>query len=105
MHMVPESVSQYKEVSSCRGPRFRGASPYVYVEKRAKDSMMLMSFVTFVQIFYFKMPDNIDVVTVAVATDSKRCAIVSVQNKTVSGSGIATFVDGLTVVIPWNWVL
>ena len=30
------------------------------------------------------MPDGIDVVTVDVATDSKRCAVVSVQNKTVS---------------------
>lgn len=30
------------------------------------------------------MPPGVDVVTVDVATDSKRCAIVSVQNKTVS---------------------
>ena len=42
--------------------------------------------VDFVQIFYFKMPEGVDVVTVDVATDSKRCAIVSVQNKTVSHS-------------------
>ena len=30
------------------------------------------------------MPEGVDMVTVDVATDSKRCAIVSVQNKTVS---------------------
>ena len=38
----------------------------------------------FGQIFYFKMEEGDDVVTVDVATDSKKCVIVSVQNKTVS---------------------
>ena len=45
---------------------------------------LVLSIVNVVQIFYFKMPEGVNVVTVDVATDSKRCAIVSVQNKTVS---------------------
>ena len=45
-------------------------------------------FLCILQIFYFKMLPGVDVVTVDVATDSKRCAIVSVQNKTVSSHNI-----------------
>ena len=46
--------------------------------------VIIIFMIDFGQIFYFKMEEGVDVVTVDVATDSKKCVIVSVQNKTVS---------------------
>ena len=37
------------------------------------------------QIFYFKIPDDIDIISIEVTSKSERCAIVSVQNISVSG--------------------
>lgn len=39
------------------------------------------------QIFYFKIPDDVDIVSVEVTSESGRCAIVSVMNIDVSVSG------------------
>lgn len=37
------------------------------------------------QIFYFKIPDDVDIVSVEVTSESERCAIVSIMNVSVSG--------------------
>ena len=36
------------------------------------------------QIFYFKIPDDVDIVSVEVTSESEKCAIVSIMNVSVS---------------------
>lgn len=46
-------------------------------------SFILFSFI--LKIYYYKIPDGIDLVTVEVSSESDGCTIVSVQNNTVCG--------------------
>ena len=45
------------------------------------------------QIFYIKIPDDVDIVSVEVTSESERCAIVSVMNVSVSGESCMSVDD------------
>ena len=65
--------------------KLRAISPNLIFAKVTRYMVIMSLTCCKLQIFYFKIPDDIDIISIEVTSKSGKCAIVSVQNISVSG--------------------